>query len=157
VVGDGDGAHVDGRADGCRVGCTDGCVDGWPVGLAVGTTVGAKVGAWVRTVILRTAQLAVSAMYTFPASSTAIPCGPLNVAKIGLPPPSSTMAIVPVGVILRTVLASVSETYTYPPESTHTPNGRRSVAEMAAPPSPDVPSVPVPATMAMVPADRVRR
>ena len=72
------------------------------------------MGAWVRTVTFRTVQLAVSAMYTFPAPSTATPCGPLSVAIVGSPPSPlvpaapvpATVNMIPLGAILRTCVVA---------------------------------------------------
>lgn len=114
----------------------------------------------------RTFSSSVSAIYTFPAESTATPSGPFSWALVAGPPspqppplqaaPSPAIrVIVPAGDTIRTSLSPQSAMYTSPAESTATPLGALSSALVAGPLSPQPPgallhAVPLPAIRLIV-------
>src|SRR5215469_1600605 len=104
----------------------------------------------------RTRPFPVSAMYMFPAASTAIPEGAERLAPVASAPspsaqhaaPPATVVMIPVVETLR--IAFPSTTYMFPAESKVNPSGVRE-AEVACPPSPfPVDGFPPPATVLMV-------
>src|SRR5881296_1293217 len=109
---------------------------------------------------LRIRLLPSSAMYTFPAGSTATPTGKLNSAEVAGPPsplnPSlplpAIVVMIPAVSTLRIRRFPASAMYTLPAGSTATPLGSYNEAEVAGPPSPLNPCLPLPAMVLMIPA-----
>src|ERR1017187_3576935 len=101
-----------------------------------------------------------SAMYRFPAESTAIPCGiGTNALVAGPPSPRSQHRSVPAAVLMmpsgltfRNRLFKYSEINKLPAESIAKATGPPSRALVAGPPSPENPDVPLPAMVVITPA-----
>src|SRR5215467_7298643 len=93
---------------------------------------------------LRTRLLFRSAMYRFPAPSTARPDGWLSCADVAAPPSPgkpalpvpATVVMTPVEDTSRTRLSSASAMYIAPPPPKAIAEGQRRAADVAAPPSP---------------------
>ena len=107
----------------------------------------------------RTRRLPKSAINRSPEGFTLMPWGSASDADVPGPPSPpkaevplpAAVVIMPLGETSRIRLLLESAMRTFPNASTATPNGKSSDANVAGPPSPEKPTLPLPAIVAMIP------